>query len=153
MKKNKKILMFIVLLVSLLICVFALSLIKNNYKDSLCDKFDYESMLIDINVITQRNFQQIDILEISSYMPIDLLDEYNSIFYVDKEFDEYFAISKKVSAEKEKKLKDFIENEKKRNINIELGGNDTYTYIINSDRKSSTIEGIIRNYIYCEKET
>ena len=118
----------------------------------MCDNFTYDDILVDINIITNSNFEKTDELDMGMYMPIDLLDEDNSVFYVDKEFNEYFAISKKILGDKKNQLKDYVKIEKKRNKNIKLGENNLYTYVINSKKYESIIEGVIRSYIYCEKE-
>lgn len=149
MKKSKKILIFFALLISLLFCVFISNKLKN--KQNMCDNFTYDDILVDINIITNSNFEKVDELEMGSYMPIDLLDEGNFSFYVDKELNEYFAISKRVLDDKKNQLQDYVKIEKKRNKKIKLGENNLYTYVINSKKYESTIEGIIRSYIYCEK--
>lgn len=149
MKKYKKILIFFALLISLLFCVFISNKLKN--KQNMCDNFTYDDILVDINIITNSNFEKVDELEMGSYMPIDLLDEGNFAFYVDKELNEYFAISKRVLDDKKNQLQDYVKIEKKRNKKIKLGENNLYTYVINSKKYESTIEGIIRSYIYCEK--
>lgn len=149
MKKYKKILIFFALLISLLFCVFISNKLKN--KQNMCDNFTYDDILVDINIITNSNFEKVDELEMGSYMPIDLLDEGNFAFYVDKELNEYFAISKRVLDDKKNQLQDYVKIEKKRNKKIKLGENNLYTYVINSKKYESTIEGVIRSYIYCEK--
>ena len=145
--KIKNIVVFAILLSALLSLVVIKFFVKQN-SDSSCELFELDEVLLEINLATNNSFSIADLDVIIQYFPIDFNEESEYLFANNIELSkEYFVIVKNLSLEKLEELKKYV----KFNTNeIVLGTHNEYTYIIFSETYNSTIEGIIRSYIYCD---
>ena len=119
--------------------------VKNN-KTDVCEVFDFEDIVTDINTATNTNFDYLEFYEISSYIPIVFDKSDELIFAINEEKTEYFLILKNFNKDELEELKRIVDS---NSSNMKIGNNLEYVYIIYSKENNSIIEGIIRSYLYC----
>lgn len=150
MKKNKGILVGLILLVCLISCFIVIRkiLIGNEISKNNCEYFGFEDIIVEINSATNHSF--LSGRDLTSYIPVSLTKDIKYTFAVNAENEqEYFIIIKDIS---EKDLKEFkntlgLINIGEKDLEIKQVGN--YTYIISSNQNYSTIDGIIRSFSTC----
>lgn len=149
MKKNIKYILYV--LTVLIIITIILYLIFNK-KENNCDNFDLEELFFEINLATSNSFKIEEGQDISKNIPITLPKETDYLFSLDSDDEnEFFLVIRNLDSDKILELENFVEtnNDLYKDNKIKFVKDDIYTYLISSKEHASTIEGIIRSYIYC----
>lgn len=147
-KYTKTVILFTLIIFFIFLSFIAIKFINKDSDVKKNNNIDYDDMIFEINVATYNNFQKKNELGYILHIPIDILNDTEYNFYFDEDTNEYFLVAKIIPKKKVLELEKYIEIEKKHNEYIKYGNNTNYMYIINSKDNTSTIEGIIRNYIY-----
>lgn len=150
MKKNKGILVGLILLVCLISCLLIIKKISNGHEiqKNNCEYFGFEDIIVEINSVTNNSFSQGK--ELTSYFPVSLTKDIEYVFVVNDENEqEYFIIIRDISEKDLKEFKNALDliNIDQKGLEIKQIGN--YTYIISSIQNYSTIDGIIRSFSSC----
>lgn len=153
MKKYSKSLVYIILVFCLVSCVLAVNyFVKNKSNENVCDEFLLEDIVVDINMATKNNYLALDEQSIILNTTLSFSEKTDYVFAgKDGLADDYFLVAINLDKEKIKELEQFVKIKKEANVSITIEKKDQYLYIIRSDKNHSTIEGIIRSYIYCER--
>ena len=152
MKKNIKLLIIIVLLICLIVCILLTKYFINNTKLNECEDFKLEDIVLDVNMATDNNFLISNDNTMSLYIPMIFSENTDYIFAsIENSKDDYFLIAKDLNENEFFELESFVEIKKDNDNQVKINKYNEYTYVIGSDDYESTIEGIIRSYIYCEK--
>lgn len=149
MKKNIKYILYV--LTVLIIITIILSLIFNK-KENRCDDFALEELFFEINLATSNSFKIEEGQDISKNIPITLPKETDYLFSLDSDDEnEFFLVIRNLDSDKILELENFVKinNDLYEDNKIKFIKDNIYTYIISSKQHESTIEGIIRSYIYC----
>lgn len=149
MKKYIKILWIPILIICLLVSVLIIFLLNKDDKTE-CN-FDMDDVLLQIDVVTNNSFYQLTLSEIFLFIPVDFNVDDKYVFAANKETGEYFLLAENLNEDQIFELKDFVEtnNELYPNKLIKLEEYNKYIYVVCSKEYDSSIEGIIRSYIYC----
>lgn len=146
--KNKEKIVIIITLFCLLTCVLLAKFISNNKNKNTCGEFDFDDILLEINLATGNIFNNFEVGNFILPIPVEIenSEEYLVSYNV---FDEnnYFAIVKNLDSINIANLKKYVESQENK---IVFGEKNEYVYIIADSENEGAIEGIIRSFIYCE---
>ena len=149
MKKNKSILVVIILVACLISCLIVIKSIskKEDLNNNKCDYFD--EIILEVNSVTNRDF--IEKTDLTSYIPVLNFNSNDYVIAEDEETNEYFIIIKNIKEEDLNKLENALPlvlvEEGNRKLKIQQMG--MYTYIISSNENYSMIDGLIRSFSVC----
>lgn len=152
MKKNMKFIISGFLFGCLIVCLLIINILMGGTEEKKCNNFGLETLVNEINLATNNKFTNVLNDDMSMYVPVAFSTETNYIFsHSDEIGSDYFIIAQSLNESELFDLESFIKTHNRlyadKQIKIETHGE--YTYAIFSEKYVSIIEGIIRNYIYC----
>lgn len=150
MKKKINFLKIIFILICLLMVSWLILFVVRNKKE-MCKTFDFEEVLLEVNLSTNNSFSSLESSEIFKFMPMIFEEGDNYIFAIDKNTGDYFLLAENLNENQMFDLKSFIDtsNQLHDDKQIFFVERNNYVYAIYSSKYQYFIDGIIRNYIYC----
>ena len=151
MKKNIKKIIIICLLFCLLTYVGGKFHDKKEQENKVCSNFELDDIIFKINNVFEKNLIFNEDKNITLYMPVNISNDANYIFARNDTTDEYIFLGKDLNKQDIKELEKYVQlkNDLYPDDQLEINQHNNYVYIIFSNNNFSTIDRIIRSYIYC----
>ena len=151
MKKNKNILGVILLFICLISCIIILDFINIDIEKNECE-INYDDILFEVNTALNSQFSISNNLDVS--IPLNFSEGTDYIIALDKMEEtqqDYFIMVKDINESNFLGLETLVKmiNLDSQDKVVEIKKHGAYTYVIVSKKFESTIDGIIRSYIYC----
>ena len=152
----KKYLKYIIIVIILVVISLILVIIKTNKKETACfENINLEEIYNEINSSTSSSFEIVDESSVTMYLPLDyyLIDDYILAVNSNDE-EEFFIIMKNLDQNQLNYLEELVNSRKDLNKDkykdTKINTYNKITYVAFSSENDATIEGIIRNFVYCD---
>ena len=154
----KKYFYMVLVLIFILMLIFIILTFTKKEENNCVDNIDLKEIYNSINSSTGIMFEEIDSSSMIDYLgtDIDIKDDYILATNVQNK-DEFYFIAKGLSKDQLSYLNEFVDLKKENSLNdfknTAVNNYNNFTYVSFSDEHNYIIEGVIRSYLYCKRES